>query len=89
MANVWIQDNGVFSLPDGKVQDLLQWLRTEGGVNIEGANPGTVTEGDKTLLNEQGANPPHKQSGNRPASLTDEGNPIDPDKTWDMGTTWI
>ena len=78
MANVQIEGHGSFTLNPEKVQDLLQWLQTNGGVNVESAT-GTKFEGE-TLLNEGEASNPS------------DDDPLDPNrknKTWDMGTKWM
>ena len=80
MANIWIQNNGVYSVSDGKVQDLLQWLKSQGAVNIEGANLPAGKDG-KELLNEDQSKGPHSDAGSPPQG--------DPNKTYDFGTTWI
>tara|TARA_Y100000310_G_scaffold342958_1_gene448468 strand:- start:1503 stop:1736 length:234 start_codon:yes stop_codon:yes gene_type:complete len=76
MAKVNI-DGQEFTLGSEKVQDLLQWLTSNGGVRVESAQPGSF-EG-KQLLNEvdqmKDRNPAHPPKG-------------DPNKTWDFGTPW-
>ena len=83
MANVLIEGHGTFTVSAEKVQDLVQWLQTNGG----GAVEQTIDQrfdGD-TLLNEKDTK---QHTGTKPASLTDKPR-IDPDKTWDFGTKWI
>ena len=85
MANVWIENHGVFTVNDDKVQDLLSWLTDQGGAHVEG---NTKDFSGQTLLNE--TNPPDdKKSYNKPATSIDEPKETDPDKTWDMGGTWM
>ena len=83
MANIWIENHGVFSVSDEKVQDLMQWLQSNGGVSAEGASPPNFD--GKTLLNEE---VPPPQGG------ANVGNPkpnIKPDGSgsYDFGGTWM
>ena len=88
MANIWIEEHGVFTVSNDKVQELLAWLSANQAVQAEGTSPDF--DGQR-LLNEQGAEqPPDKQ--NHKQSNTIQGNTsrkVDPDKTWDMGTKWM
>ena len=85
MANIWIENHGVFSLNDEKVQELLGWLNANNAVSTEQSSK----EFDgKTLLNETGQGPASEQKG------TNVGNPqarIKPDGsgTYDFGGTWM
>ena len=96
MANVWIQNSGVYSLSDGKVQDLLSWLDSQGAVNVEGAQQTQV--GDKTLLNETGTGAgvgnPNVQIGSQAPPDNPKGanvtNPKSkPGTDYDFGGTWF
>jgi|TARA_R110002074_G_scaffold8587_2_gene35143 hypothetical protein len=82
MANIRIEGHGSFTLNPEKVQDLLQWLQTNGGVNVE-STADTKFDG-QTLLNEGEAEV-------KPGNPKDD-DPLDPNrrnKTWDMGTKWM
>ena len=83
MANIWIENHGVFTVSNDKVQDLLSWLSNNQAVQAEGKSEDFKGE---QLLNEKG---PHQQSGNVPPTSLDERPPNNPEKTWDMGTKWI
>ncbi len=50
MANLWIENHGVYTISDQKVQDLVQWIQSNGGVTVEGQS-GAQSSGE-TLLNE-------------------------------------
>mgnify|MGYP003647722345 CR=1 FL=1 len=79
MANVLIEGHGTFTVSAEKVQDLVQWLQTNGGVAVE-QTVDKRFDGD-TLLNET---QPGANVGKGPTSDTG------PDgKTFDMGGTWM
>lgn len=79
MANIWIENHGVYTVRDEKVQDLLAWLRSNEGVKAEGSD--TNTYDGATLLNEdqKGAN-----VGKGPSS-----EPGKNDQTFEFGGTWM
>ena len=87
MANIWIEEHGVFTVSNDKVQELLTWLANNQAVQAEGKSPDF---GGQTLLNET-SDQQEPTSGTK-QSRTIQGNtsrPVDPDKTWDMGTKWM
>lgn len=82
MAKVSI-DGKEFTLSPDKVQELMQWLNSNGAVSLESSTNQNF-EG-KQLLNEVG------QGGKllKATQLDPERQKQDPDKTWDFGTKWI
>ena len=76
MARVVI-DGQEFTLGSERVQDLMQWLQTNGGVRVESTQQGNFT-GDQ-LLNE---------TGKKPTPLNNQ-RPDGEGGTYDYGTTWI
>ena len=83
MANIWIENHGVFSVSNEKVQELLQWVQTNGGVKSEAS---TDQFDGKTLLNESPAPQHGANVGNaKPKSETDPGKGGD----YDFGGTWM
>ena len=76
MARVVI-DGQEFTLGSERVQDLMQWLQTNGGVRVESTQQGNFT-GDQ-LLNE---------TGKKPTPLNNQ-RPNGEGGTYDYGTTWI
>ncbi|MAF36937.1 hypothetical protein CL622_07505 [archaeon] len=88
MANIWIEEHGVFTVSNDKVQELLTWLANNQAVQAEGTSPDF---GGQSLLNEQGTEQPPPPKPQK-QSNTIQGNTsrkVDPNKTWDMGTKWI
>lgn len=78
MARVVVEGTE-FTIGSDRVQDLMQWLQTNGGVKVESAAPVGGEFTGQQLLNEV-----------KPASHTDPPRQKqDPDKTWDFGTKWI
>ena len=82
MAKVNI-DGKEFTLNPEKVQELMQWLNSNGAVSLESAgNP--EFEG-KQLLNETNTpGGPLKKA----TTLDPDRVKSDPNKTWDFGTPW-
>ena len=72
MATINI-DGQSFNLNSEKVQELMQWLQTNGAVKLESTDKGNYD--GQTLLNEGERDPATPPKG---AS----------DKTWDFGTPW-
>ena len=89
MANIWIEGHGVFTVGNDKVSDLLSWLSANQAVQAEG----TSEEFDgQQLLNEvKNESPPLGKGGKiiPPDSAHETNKKTDPDKTWDMGGTWM
>jgi hypothetical protein len=76
MANVNIEGHGSFTVDPSKVQELLQWLTSNGGVKVEGTDKSFK---GKTLLNEQ-----------QPPDGARIGNPTPREgKDYDFGGTWM
>jgi hypothetical protein len=85
MAKVNI-DGKEYTLSSDKVQELMQWLLTNGAVSLE--STGNQDFGGKQLLNE--TTPPGKGGPlNKATGLDPDRKKQDPDKTWDLGTKWI
>ena len=76
MAKVVI-DGQEFTLGSERIQDLMQWLQTNGGVRVESTQQSNFT-GDQ-LLNE---------TGKKPTPLNNQ-RPDGEGGTYDFGTTWI
>ena len=84
MANIWIEGNGVFTLSNEKVQDLVSWLANNQAVQAEGTSE--HFDGQQ-LLNETGdtGSPPKGANvGNTKPKLNPDGT-----GTYDFGGTWI
>ena len=86
MANIWIEGHGVFSVSNDKVSDLIGWLSANQAVQAEGASE--EFDGQQ-LLNEQTPPPGVGGKVNPPDGVHPPRDKKDPDKTWDMGGTWI
>ena len=66
-------DGQTYTLNSDKVQELVQWLQTNGAVKLESADKSNYD--GQTLLNEGERDPSRQPKG-------------DPNKTWDFGTPW-
>ena len=89
MANIVIEGHGTFTLNLEKTQELVQWLQTNGAVNVESTAEKSF-EG-KTLLNEEG-NPEgsHVKDWHAPDRDANVGNPPPkPGTDYDFGGTWL
>jgi|10_taG_2_1085330.scaffolds.fasta_scaffold00363_11 D-serine dehydratase len=62
MANLWIENHGVYTISDQKVQDLIQWVQTNGGVTVESGQSKPQADGE-TLLNETPQQPQPEPNG--------------------------
>ena len=86
MAKVNI-DGKEFTLSPDKVQELMQWLNSNGAVSLESA--GDQGFEGKQLLNE--TTPPVGLGGKlkKATTLDPDREKQNPDHTWDMGTKWM
>tara|TARA_R110000751_G_scaffold67895_5_gene138340 strand:+ start:1311 stop:1577 length:267 start_codon:yes stop_codon:yes gene_type:complete len=88
MANIWIENHGVFTVGNDKVQELLTWLSANQAVQAEGTS--RDFDGQR-LLNEQGV-VPRGDPNAKPVPTNTPKNPKPKDDgsgTYDFGTTWI
>ena len=86
MANIWIEGHGVFTVSNEKVTDLIGWLSANQAVQAEGTSE---EFNGQQLLNETGPQTTKQSTTKPPTTIDGTTNPIDPNKTWDMGTKWM
>ena len=89
MANIWIEEHGVFTVSNDKVQELLAWLSANQAVQAEGTSQDF--DGQR-LLNEQGSNLPKGDRKAKPVPLQTPKNPKpneDGSGTYEFGGTWM